>query len=137
MKKMPQRANETLRSDLQKILGAFPLFGSKSEYRQRYPKRNPIFNCYLLIRDSRGEFFSAWNGDVELTAVGLDQNLLMFANKHNVEVFLYRESTVNNEVFNGRDFPLNQYTFAITKHMINNKPFFLCKGEDQKIETFN
>ena len=37
------------------ILGLGPIFGSKTAYREANPEANPIFNCYLLAKNEKGE----------------------------------------------------------------------------------
>lgn len=93
------------------ILGHEPSLGSKSDYRSVNPDKKPVFNATLCMMERDGFLRQIWFGDLELTAC--EANLLRLANELKTNVYVYRESVVNNETFNGRRFPYERWTAAV------------------------
>jgi hypothetical protein len=100
----------TLKSTAREILGS-PCFGSKSDYLRKFPDRNPVFNAKVLYQRQDGALDECWSGDLELSEC--KPQLLKLADVLNTNLYIYRESTVNNRVFNGARFPYEHWTVAV------------------------
>lgn len=98
------------------ILGFSPCLGSKSAYRENYPEKDPIFNATIMAQDSNGELYKIWYGDIELTNNETLDKLKLLSELLNSDLYLYRESTINNETFNGRRFPYEHYSARVDKY---------------------
>lgn len=100
-------------------LGMGGHFGSKSGYREKYPDRKPVFNAYVTAEklDSdtglKTRTKDIWWGDLELTDMNTLTKLFILSRELDIEIFIYRESTVLNQTMNGREFPYNDHCFAI------------------------
>ena len=89
---------------------------SKSDYYEKNPDCNPIFNAYLLAENDSGELDQIWNGDIESTDTTDLGKLKILARTIKSNLYLYRESTVHNQTFNGREFPYKNPALIITKN---------------------
>ena len=89
-------------------------FGSKSDYREKHPSSNPVFNGTLMLQQPEtGELLKIWHGDLDLNNESTKTNLKLLAKKFNSFLYLYRESTVHNHIFNQRRFPYEYQDFLI------------------------
>lgn len=88
-------------------------FGSKSEFRMAHPDLHPMFNTYLLAQNDNGELEKIWYGDIEMS---IHSGMLkILAKTINSDLYLYKESTVNNQVINGRRFPYENWSVYVSK----------------------
>lgn len=96
-------------------LGYGMLSHSKSAYREANPGADPAFNAYILWQDERGYLLLVHVADLELTDV---ERILKVSRKLKSEsvpsnLYVYRESTVHNETFNGNPFPYTCWSLAV------------------------
>jgi hypothetical protein len=92
------------------ILGS-PCFGSKTDYRRMHPDRDPIFNAKVLYQREDGMLQCVWEGDLEMTEC--KPSLVKLSDALSTNIYIYRESTVNNRVLNGARFPYENWTAAV------------------------
>lgn len=96
-------------------------FGSKSAYRTQYPDRNPVFNAHVLWQDHSGFLQLVHICDLELTEIKpvlLDLFQDLQTAKLPSSLYIYRESTVHNETFNGRPFPYGAWIIRVAHGQI-------------------
>ena len=96
-------------------LGYAPCLGSKSTYMSTNPNKDPIFNAVIMVQDANGELYKVWYGDLELTDGYFLDKLRFLSNQLESNLYLYKSSTVNNEVFNGRMFPYQSFEATVCK----------------------
>lgn len=95
------------------LLGMNPSFGSKSAYHYANPQGEPVFNATIMAQDKDGELYRVWYGDLELKDENTLGSLKSLAESFGTILYVYRESTVNNSVFNGGMFPYQQYELRV------------------------
>lgn len=96
-------------------VGVGRYFGSKSGYRDQNPKADPIFNSYLLTADNRGLLqVVSGSGDIEITSEAQMNALKLVCEALRQDLFIYHESTVHNETFNGRIFPYESWRVKVS-----------------------
>ncbi len=102
-------------SDLLRQKGFGGHFGSKSGYRDENPSSDPIFNSYLLTADQKGLLQVVYgSGDIELTSEKQMTALKEICQELRQDLYIYHESTVHNQTFNGRVFPYERYRVKVS-----------------------
>jgi hypothetical protein len=89
--------------------------GSKSTAHKIYPDKDLVFNGQVWAMERGcGHLHHIHTCDLILN----DQAILLeeLASQLKTEIYIYRESTVNNQVFNGRVFPYERYDYAIRQN---------------------
>jgi hypothetical protein len=97
---------------LNDLRSCFAFYGSKSGYIDKYPNTEPIFNAKVGLVDSDSmeiEIQHNMGGDIDLLDSFHMNKLIAFCRTNKQSIVIYRESTVNNCVFNGRLFPYMQF----------------------------
>lgn len=90
-------------------------FGSKSFFRKNNQKSEPIFNLKLGKLTESGEIQIIKNmcGDLDILDQSSLNDLINLSKKYQSTFYIYRESTVHNQIFNGRAFPYFDYALKI------------------------
>lgn len=104
------------------LVGCF--LGSKSAARQTFPDKDLIFNAQIWAKDDdgSGEIRRIHCGD--LIVEDHKEKLEALATQLNTELYVYRESTINNEVINGRMFPYERYSYVVEKISRGQNPAY-------------
>ena len=102
-----------IKDKLNKLLG-YSCLGSKSGYRENNPGSDPVFNATIMSQHLTGELEKVWFGDLDLKDEETIKKIKDFCLSEKSVLYVYRESVVNNAVFNGYMFPYTSYSVMFT-----------------------
>lgn len=121
-------------AQLRELLSKYKVFfyaPSKSTYNKVNPENNILWNAYVLTKDTYGLLQLTFvNGDVELNDNDTIQKLKNICSELKQDIYLYRESTVHNETFNGRIFPYKAWD-AHVKYLSQDNVVVELKNEKE------